>query len=727
MDKIIKIAMVLTAYDKMTRTVRYASGEAQKEMKKLKEAGRLNIMKGASMMGAGIGIAASMTPAIAAFADLEDSATRLKTAMMYSDGSVAKEFGAVNKLAVQLGNKLPGTTSDFQGMFEVLLNNGIDAKTILAGVGQSAAYLAVGLKMPYEEAAKMAAKLKEATGTSSKDMMAFMDVIAKTKNVGVDPSEMQYAFGRSAGTLKMIKMQGLQASKEMAATYAMLIRNGMSGETVGTGFGTIMNSMLDKKKITAMNEAAGALGVKLDFIDTKGNFLGMDNMMKQLDKLKGFSAGQRAAVVNALTGGGQDASMLQQLIEKGTTGFKEMKKSMDSQASLNQKVQAQLNTLNAIWEATKGTITNALASMGAAIAPALKKLADFVGKMAAWLQGFAEANPRIFQTIGVVTALVSAVMTLGGAFYVVKGAFQILSSVVGGSPIGLIILGIAVLAGILIANWDKVVYCFKWIYYWIVHYIKKVGSFLKDYGKIILGVIFPFYGIYQLFEKFAPKILDIVKKAFKWVYYWVVHYIKIIVKFFKDYGKIILGVIFPIYGVIQLFQKFGPQMLEAGKNIVKSIWEGIKSFAHKPIEAIKNMVQKIRNMLPFSPAKEGPLRDIHRIRLVETIMENVKPAKVVSKMTAVSREIVNTLNQNIGINAKGGSFQNANTAPLQAIGVSRSTSNNSNININYHVSISGSAANKEGGESFVSQLKKYESELIRVIQEANRKSDRRKY
>lgn len=74
------------------------------------------------------------------------------------------------------------------------------------------------------------------------------------------------------------------------------------------------------------------------------------------------------------------------------------------------------------------------------------------------------------------------------------------------------------------------------------------------------------------------------------------------------------------------------QLYQGGKNLVLSVWQGMKTMAMKPIAVIKDIAQKIRNHLPFSPAKEGPLRDIHRIRLVETIADSIKPGPMVNAM-----------------------------------------------------------------------------------------------
>jgi hypothetical protein len=83
----------------------------------------------------------------------------------------------------------------------------------------------------------------------------------------------------------------------------------------------------------------------------------------------------------------------------------------------------------------------------------------------------------------------------------------------------------------------------------------------------------------------------------------------------------------------------GTTFLNAGKNIVDSIWKGIKSVAHKPIEAIRGMVSKIRDYLPFSPAKTGALKDIHRIRLVETIAQSIKANPLIKAMGHVTDQV----------------------------------------------------------------------------------------
>lgn len=82
-----------------------------------------------------------------------------------------------------------------------------------------------------------------------------------------------------------------------------------------------------------------------------------------------------------------------------------------------------------------------------------------------------------------------------------------------------------------------------------------------------------------------------------------------------------------VWGVLSSFS-----LAAAGAKIIGSLVDGIRSAAAGPVEAVRGVVQKVRNLLPFSPAKEGPLRDLHRVRLVETLASAVRPDPLVRAM-----------------------------------------------------------------------------------------------
>lgn len=80
----------------------------------------------------------------------------------------------------------------------------------------------------------------------------------------------------------------------------------------------------------------------------------------------------------------------------------------------------------------------------------------------------------------------------------------------------------------------------------------------------------------------------------------------------------------------------GFSLHDAGSNIMTTLWKGMQAMANKPVEAMQAVATKIRRLLPFSPAKEGPLRDLHKVKLVETLASAVRPAPLVNAMRATA-------------------------------------------------------------------------------------------
>lgn len=384
---------------------------------------------GRTSLGGGLIAAGTMMKSVSAFAALEDASTRLKVTMMDRNG-LTGAFDQVNALAVKLGDQLPGTSADFLNMMATLKQFGTSDESILGGVGEATAKMAVLLKQTPEQAAEFAAKLKEATGVADGDMLKFMDTIQRVYHQGVSATEMMYAFARSAGALKQVKIQGLEASREMSALYAILIKTGMSGETVGTGMGAIINTLMDTKKIREANDLLKQKGFKtLEFTDQKGNFLGVKNMVEQFEKLKALNPAQLAFILKKIFGGGQDQQMVATLIENGMGGYEKMVADMEKQADLQKRVAEQLRTLKNLWDAASGTFVNLLASLGEAVGDDLKTLTEWFGKLSESVKGFVNENPVLVQWLGRIALAISGLMIGGGSLLILAG---IIGKVVAG-------------------------------------------------------------------------------------------------------------------------------------------------------------------------------------------------------------------------------------------------------------------------------------------------------
>ncbi|HBQ1205576.1 TPA: phage tail tape measure protein [Klebsiella pneumoniae] len=371
---------------------------------------------GAGMMAAGVTTGATLLAPIRAYSESENAANQLAGSMMGPGGKVAAEFLQLNKLAIALGDRLPGTTADFQNMMTMLRRQGMSAQVILGGLGESAAYLGVQLQMAPTDAAEFAAKLQDATQTTEKDMMSLMDVIQRGYYAGVDPGNMLQGFSKISAAMDIIKQQGLDAAKTFAPLLVMADQASMAGESAGNAYRKIFQATLNNKKISKANDELAGTGIKLSFQNSKGQFAGLENLYKQLDKLNKITDdGKKQAVKAALFG--DDAETLQALnimITKGIAGYRETAAKLDNQATLRERVEASLNTLGNKWEAAGGSFTNAMASIGETVAPVLKNIADWLGNLASVLDGFVKRHPQLTAALFKIAAVFAVVATAAG-------------------------------------------------------------------------------------------------------------------------------------------------------------------------------------------------------------------------------------------------------------------------------------------------------------------------
>ena len=219
-----------------------------------------------------------------------------------------------------------------------------------------------------------------------------------------------------------IKQKGLEGAKALAPLLVMADQAGMQGEAAGNAFRKIFQLSLDADKIGKANKGLSA-GRKLDFTDGAGEFGGLDKMFKQFEKLKGLTTQDRLSVLKGIYG--DDAETLQAvslMMDKGVTGYAEVQAKMANQASLQQRVNRQLGTLKNLWEAASGTFTNGMVAMGAAIAPELKTLVEWMGNMAQGMGTWARENPRAAGALMKLVAAIAILLTVCGAFLVMLGA-----------------------------------------------------------------------------------------------------------------------------------------------------------------------------------------------------------------------------------------------------------------------------------------------------------------
>ena len=566
---------------RLERDMNNATGMVSRKMEQAaKDIGKL----GLAAVAAGSAMAAAFVPVVKSFADLEVANAKMQ-ASMSTDKGVSKNFEKIKSLAVELGNLMPGTTADFADMFTALSRLGVTEESILGGVGKAAANLAVVMKLPYEEAAEVVGKLKKVTGVADADMLKFMDTIQRTANQGVKATEMMYAFARAGGALSQYGIQGEDQARKMAVIYAQLISAGASGETVGSGFATIMRSLLAFTNSSTVGakratEQLEGLQIQLEFFEN-GKFKGVDNLIQQFDKLKNLSQTDMGELLNNMFGGGQDASFVAQLINAGVEGNKKMADSMAAQASLTEKSAIQLDTLTAKWESATGTFTNLLAAIGETFAPQLKIVVDLFGSMAEKAGALVRDHKELFGWLGLgaagtAVALVGTgalALTISGtvlAIGTISSAITGLSVLLAANPMVMTILGIGAVGAAGFAAGTRLKEDIDWL-------INKIGG---TKGNTLGGAIY--------------DLTTSIGKSYD-------GFIKFFSEFPKTITKSLSDGIATVKATVKEWEKLGV-------DIVMGMWKGIKDTAKKPLEAIKELAESLpewaRKLLKIqSPSK----------------------------------------------------------------------------------------------------------------------------
>src|SRR5574343_284546 len=122
----------------------------------------------------------------------------------------------------------------------------------------------------------------------------------------------------------------------------------------------------------------------------------------------------------------------------------------------------------------------------------------------------------------------------------------------------------------------------------------------------ILAPILLVIGVLCILEKkfgLVTKTIKILSDGFKVLVSW----FKDVPNGFNNVIKIFDTLKNAFDQVINFIKNLMPVFKEAGKNILKNLIDGIITLINKPYDLIFAALKKIRNLLPFSPAKEGPL------------------------------------------------------------------------------------------------------------------------
>ena len=359
--------------------------------------------------------------------------------------------------------------------------------------------------------------------------------------------------------------------------------------------------------------------------------------------LAGVDMAQQNAVLAVLAAGGkysaEAGTAYQELVQTLTTDPKMMGFwTMNAKGGMDL-----IKTLGNLSAATRGYTylqrekwLQALGFQGASVA-ALALVIDGTGKLKTVEDDLRASTGAAAENAKINTATTEAKFAeLSNQWVNLKVA---LGATVGGSPLATIAGGIAkVVSGLtwLIETYPRATK-FAMIFFIVgAAILAVVGTVVALTGTLI--ALATFIGIPSAFVAGFALVgiaISLVVAAFG-TFHAQLKDIWAILMYEPDFSKVWSGIVSVFHTVVAAIWNFGASMYTAGAHLMAELGHGIVAGAMAPVHAIIAVAKRIRAHLPFSPAETGPLADLHRVRIVQTIAETMHPAPVVSAMRRVA-------------------------------------------------------------------------------------------
>ena len=262
-------------------------------------------------------------------------------------------------------------------------------------------------------------------------------------------------------------------------------------------------------------------------------------------------------------------------------------------------------------------------------------------------------------------------------------AFRTFSITLLTSPLGWIAVAIGVVALVIYKYWKPIAGFFKGLWQGLVVGLKPLMPLFKQIGTAIEPILKPIKAIFNWFKKLIQPVEDTGGKA---------------EAMGVRVGKAIAGIIVKLTELVS-------KAFECGRKITSMLAEGIMSGLAKLKNCIVKVAQVIRDHLPHSPAKTGPLKDLNKVKIVETIASTIKPMPLKNAMTKTLSFMTNgTLNVSKG---KIGTSSGASFV----------------VQYNPTITISGT----ESKEEFVKLLKRHKDEVVNIMKREFERKERLAY
>lgn len=432
-----------------------------------------------------------------------------------------EQFKAMSDDVLGLSERLPMAAEGIAQIVAAGGQSGI-ARGELKQFAEDAVKMGVAFDQTAEQSGEMMAKWRTAFRMNQTEVVALADKINYLGNTGPANTKQISAIITEVGALG--EVAGL-SSAQVAAIGATMAGVGVKQDVAATG---IKNFMLAMTKGSAATKSQGEAFKSLR-LDSKqvAQAMQKDSQATMLDLLKRISqvdAAKRPALLTNLFGS-ESVAAITPLVTNLQLLSGNLEKVGDATAyagSMEAEYTARAATTQNTMQLLRNQVTRLGITVGSVLLPPFNEFMATVGPIIGKVTELAGATPWL--TKGIIGAAAGfAVLRLATA--AATAALTLMNGVASMSPIGLVVRGIALAAGLVIANWATLAPYFEAIWARIQGPAMVVWGWMKTafawtpLGQIIAnwGPISEFFGaLWGLVEALSVPFFDFLKAVFDW-------------------------------------------------------------------------------------------------------------------------------------------------------------------------------------------------------------------
>lgn len=466
------------------------------------------------------------------FMDVEESQADLRK--MLGD-EAQKYYGALREIS----DKSPLSQPEVFEIAGSLAQSGIKGDEIVEYT-KRANQLKVAFDMTTQESGQFLAKTKEQLGLTKDELFRFTDTINYMSDNTASTAAQLAEFSQRVGSVARTANLSKEANIAFGAT---LISMGTNTEIAATGIKQLyleLGKGADTKKKANALQSLGING------DTLARDMAKDaegTILKVLEKIKNANAGDKIGLLTDIFG--EQAANSVATLANNTDKLREnlvKSKSEMANGAVEKEYASRMNTLSNQLKMGWNKVKNALADLGASLAPTIRSLLEqatpFIEKMAQWVK----QNPKL--TGGIMKVIAAVALLSGGLALGIKVGVPLFKT------FNLLYTGFSKL-NVLFSIGPKLINVFRLLSSGVVKAVLGIG-------KAFMGIV---------------KVVKIVGMAIKTAF------------LANPVGVIIIAIIAVIAIFVLLYNKC------AGfRNFVNNMWKSISDWAIKTWNKIKPAV-----------------------------------------------------------------------------------------------------------------------------------------